>query len=87
MCRAERRRQAFLAKQRVRKWHWFNVDSNGQPMKWENSSRIIGMYAKTPKQCWRRCCNNIRKWEGPTIQELKAADIDDWDDWDDWYEE
>ncbi len=40
---------------------------------------VFDRFADTPQLCSSWCCGNQRKVSGPTRQERRAADIDDWD--------
>lgn len=61
--REYRIKQAQLKKREARK----RAIDNG----WSTSDKHIGMLATTPHPCSAQCCGNCRKYEGPTIQELK----------------
>jgi len=34
--------------------------------------KVMARFKEQPKQIQCRCCSNLRRWEGPTLQERKA---------------
>lgn len=65
MTRAERRAQSDRAKARARRqlaiWNHGYRDDRG----------VIGRVARTRKPCSCRGCGNQRRWEGPSVRELR----------------
>lgn len=39
--------------------------------------KVFSDFADNPQMC-SSCCGNLRKWEGDTRQERRAAKVEDW---------
>lgn len=38
--------------------------------------KAMALFKEQPARCQRHCCNNQRKWFGPTVQERRAMGVE-----------
>ena len=77
------RRHHYYRLQKKRRWYWggpgeFRPQPNRIIFELSEEERL-GRLANTPHPCSRFCCANRRRFEGPSISEIRRAPrIEDW---------